>query len=278
MEKVKQNVNNIAIIGAGHMGKALLAGMLFSGKVDHKNLIISNPSGNHLLEISRRYNIRVTKNNNEAISNGDIIILCVKPATVHIVKEFRDMLVNKIFISVVAGISLQELEKFTSKKQKIIRIMPNIPVAFGEGVIGYKSNNSVNSKTNQAMVSLFSLLGKVIICDSENLLDIMSLIPGCGPALVSYLIELFANTMKSYGLDNDIANQVALQIYGGTIAYLKKTGISPLSLQQSVATKGGITEQIIEALNSSSFRSDFIRSITKGLRKIKKIGPGLENK
>ncbi len=258
----KSGNKKIAIIGVGHMGKCLLNGLV-SGGFTRSNILLSNTSDT----------------NREVAKKADWIIIAVRPLLAHkVMEEIKDVIQDKLLISVVAAVPIKSIENYTQNlKQKIIRIMPNIPITYNQGVVGLYSSTSVSvSEKNEAIATL-SLLGLVIELKKENELDILTLISACGPAIVSYFMNIFSRVALSFGLSNDIAELLTMQTFIGTLFYLKKTDLSPEYLQKIVTTKGGVTEEIIKSLTESELYPSFEDGIKKGKRKIDKIKAEIQN-
>ncbi|MBU3978131.1 NAD(P)-binding domain-containing protein [Patescibacteria group bacterium] len=249
METVKLENKKIAIIGNGHMGSSLMKGLLNCG-FKKKNIFLSNRSSD----------------NKKAALRADWIILAVKPLIVQkVILEIKDFIKNKLLISVAVVVSVSTLMAYTrNKKQKIIRIMPNIPVAYNEGIIGIYLNKFVSRAEKDAVITMLSSLGKVLEVRNEQELDSLTLISACGPAIVSCFIAMLSKAAIKLGFSQKAAEIIALKTFTGTLAYLRGTGLTPKNLQQEVATKGGITEEIIKSMENNSLYSLFYASIKNG--------------
>ncbi|HEY2721248.1 MAG TPA: NAD(P)-binding domain-containing protein, partial [Chitinophagaceae bacterium] len=101
---------SIAIIGAGNLGTAIAEGLLKSKFSKAAEIVVTrrNISINPLKALG----INITDNNNAAVKKSDVIILAVKPfQTLELLKAIRkEITPGKIVISVVTGITIQEIE------------------------------------------------------------------------------------------------------------------------------------------------------------------------
>ena len=254
MEMDKLKSKKIAIIGMGHMGKALYEGLLKGGfKKDH--LFLSNRA----------------VDNHKVVKNADWVILTVKPFAIkQVVEDIAPLIKGKVLLSAAAGISIDKIVTYAgNNKQPIVRIMPNLPIACNQGVIGLFANKYVSEKSK--VVSIFSLLGKIIHCKKEADLEILTIISGCGPAIVAYCINMLAYSGQTFGLKKTVSNKIALETFLGTLVLMGKTNQSAIELQSAVATKGGVTEEIIKELGKRDLYQLFGESLTVGYDKIKKI-------
>lgn len=58
--------------------------------------------------------------NREVVKNSNYIILAVKPNYYkEVIDEIKDLLQNKVFISIAAGFSLEKLEKLLGSDKKL---------------------------------------------------------------------------------------------------------------------------------------------------------------
>lgn len=254
MDKLENN--KLAIIGVGHMGNALRKGLLNSG-FKKENIILSNQAGN----------------NKKAAMQAAWIILVVKPLIAHqVIEEIKDSIHDKLLISAAAAVSIRTIEEYTkNKKQKIIRIMPNINVAYNNGVIAFYANKFVSGKDKKQAISLLSMLGTVIEVKNEQYLDSLTLISACGPAVVSYFIKMLSKVALSIGFAKIDSELIALKTFSGTLTYLQNTKFSHTYLQNIVATKGGITEEILKSMDMRNLFSLFNESINSGKDKLDKL-------
>lgn len=256
MEKDRLENKKIAIIGFGHMGQALFEGLINSG-FNKQNILTSSDK----------------KNNKKNAQKADWIIVAVKPFQVkEVIKEIRTVIRGKILLSVAATVDMDLLEKYCKNpKQKIIRLMPNIPISKNQGVIGIYPNRNINTKDEKQITELVSGLGEVIKVKSDKEIDILTLISACGPAIISYFIELLTKYGETKDFFSDDSLNIVLRTFEGTLNYLKKTKLTPTQLKESVATKGGITEKIINDLIKEKLNIKFEKSMEKGFFKIKEI-------
>ena len=241
MEKVILENKKIAVIGAGHIGQAIIKGLINSGKIKKSNIFISN------------------KLNNIAIAKkSDYVFIAIKPFLVkEVLKEIKPVIKNKIILSVAAGVSLEMLLSYSNVSQKIIRLMPNIPISENKGVIGFFANNNISNSEKNIIIKLVSLLGKVIMVKKEEGLDILTLVTGCGPAISAYFMNIISSYAENQGFPQKESINIALKVFEGTTNYLNENNLSPSKLIESVATKGGVTEVIINSLNKVGMNNLF---------------------
>ncbi len=273
MEKDTSENKKIAIIGTGHMGQALLEGLAHINNLNLNNIIVANPSRLKPQTLRKHFGVQITTDNKKACIFADWIFITVKPFSVkQVVSEIKDTLSNKLILSVAAGVDIRLLAQYLgSNKKKIIRIMPNIPVSQNQGIVGMYANKNVSTKELKSVTSLLSSLGEIIKVEKEQDLDTFTLLSGCGPAVVAYFINFLLRYGQENGLSYKDALKVALKTFEGTLIYLRNKKITPSILQDSVATKGGVTEAILVSFDRATLNKSFDEAMTIGRLKIKEF-------
>lgn len=260
----------IAIIGGGHIGQALVEGFIKCGKVIGSQIIVANPSLAKLAHL-KKHGVELISDNKVATVKADIVFLAVKPLTTGLVlKEINTALKRKTVISLAAVVSINDLKKHVENVE-IVRIMPNMAIACNQGVIGLFGNGRNKNQIKQ----LLSVLGTVIEMEKEEDLDSLTLLSGCGPAIVSKLIEILANYGIKIGLSTNISQTLALQTFKGTTAILEKSKLLPSQLIQSVSTKGGISEAILTTMLEQDLEVNFSQAMNAGYIKLQKLKESL---
>jgi pyrroline-5-carboxylate reductase len=250
----------ITIIGAGHMGMALYKGFIHGGKIKADQLTLSSP------HIEPHSNV-------QAVQQADIVIIAVKPRLVkQVVEEIRESVQSgTLIISVAACVTTGLLEKYFQREDiTISRILPNIPVAYGKGVIG------VYAQDTTIVNELLQPLGMLIPCTSDEQLEKVSMICGCGPGYVGYFMTSLAIAAQAFGFSEQQSQQMIKQMFYGTALHVEAAGITGADLLTSVATKGGITEEVVKSMSDGAFLKLFVESIENGFTKVKDITKELE--
>jgi pyrroline-5-carboxylate reductase len=251
MDKSKNK--KIAIIGVGRMGRALLKGFEASG-MSSEDISSSDDS----------------ETNRKAVEAADWVFIAVIPTLAKkVIGEIGDLLANKLVLSVIVPLNEGLIQTYSgNSKQKIIRLTPNIPVSVNQGVIGFFANKYVNDSEKALVASFLSKLGLVIKVNKEEDLDTIALIGSCGPAVVATVIQSLAKYGANNGLSSQDAESIANKALTGTLRYLEETNDTLQSVIQSVATKGGITEAVLNSLKDDGLDEEVKKALESGKKKI----------
>lgn len=270
----------IAIIGAGHIGTAIARGLLKDGRVRAADLTLANPNLEKLTRFQKKTSVGLARDNKKAAEKKDVVIICVKPKVVGRVAGQIKEVINQdtIVVSVAACVTIELLERyFHPRKTKIVRLMPNLPVAYGLGVVGISANRKITNKDKKLLEDLLSILGLLVWVKSDCELNNLSMISGSGPAYVAYFMNMLEKKAINYGLSKEEAGTIVAQTFLGTLYHLGAKNISSKDLVSEVATRGGITEEVIANLEKNNFQKIFEESLDKGLEKIDKITKVISN-
>ena len=107
----------IAIIGGGNLGTAIAEGLIQSGFVLPKQIIITKRNVSTLHQLERK-GVLVSDDNNEAVRFADVIILAVKPFQVDdIIFKLKDSLEpgKHILVSVITGVTTEHILKIAGR-------------------------------------------------------------------------------------------------------------------------------------------------------------------
>ena len=163
------------------------------------------------------------------LSASRFVFLGVKPQmVVGVVEGLKaDILASEgIFVSMLAGVSLEKLALLLGADKKIIRIMPNTPCAMGQGLILYAANGRVSEDELCAFRELMAPAGALDELN-EHLIDAASAVSGCGPAFVYLFLDALANGGVSCGLPYPQALALAAQTMIGAAAMALASGKHP---------------------------------------------------
>ena len=111
----------IGFIGCGNMGKAILGGIINSGKVALDNIFVSIRSKESKLRIENEFNVKTSLDNNEVTAFSDILFLAVKPNMFKdVLNEIKDN-INKdtLVVSIAAGVTVKDIEDILGTDKKI---------------------------------------------------------------------------------------------------------------------------------------------------------------
>lgn len=254
------------------MGGALAIAL--AKTVPAKNILLADATREKANALAQRLSASVTST--EQIAKVcDFIFLGVKPQNYSaLFDEISPILQNRpvkpVLISMAAGISIKAVEQMVDTSIGVIRIMPNTPVAVGEGMILYDANETVEKDALDAFVTAMQNAGSLDRLP-EHLIDAASALSGCGPAFVYLFAEAIADGAVECGLPREKASAYAAQTLLGAAKMLKESGKCPGELKDAVCSPGGTTIAGVHALESGAFRATAMSAVTAAYEKTLKL-------
>ena len=257
---------DIAIIGGGNMGEALIKGL-------HKHkLFVCESNPGRVRYLKEKYKITVAEIA-DAVSASSIVILAVKPQDMgNILVETRHCLVStdKLFISIAAGITTSYIEKILSTKIKVIRTMPNMPAMIGEGITAVCAGKYAKAVDLKAACKIFDYLGKTVVV-KENLMDAITAVSGSGPAYVFFFMECLIKSAEALGLKSDLSKELVMATFLGSVHLLEKQSIEPGILRAKVISKGGTTAAALDVFLKGKFNHLVYQALFAAKKRAKEL-------
>ena len=254
----------IGLIGCGNMGSAMVGGMIKSGNIDKKNIIVFDRNTEKSSYLKELYGINVGKSNMDVVSVSDIIILGVKPNIYKdVIYEIKDIVDdNKIIVTIAAGQNINDVENMFNKPVRIIRTMPNTPALVGEGMSALCKNELATEKDLEKIKELFECFGEAEVI-KEDLIDAFIAVSGSSPAYVFMFIEALADGAVLEGMPRDKAYKMAAQAVLGSAKMVLESNEHPAKLKDNVCSPGGTTIEAVAELKSKGFQSAVISAMRK---------------
>ena len=260
----------IAIIGGGNLGTAIAEGLIQSGFVMPKHIIVTKRNTSTLHELERK-GVLVSDDNKEALRFAELVILAVKPFQVDdILAGLKEDLDTKkhVLISVVTGITTDHILKAAGKKIAVIRAMPNTAIAIQQSMtcISYRD---VKKDDLEYVNELFNQLGKVAVIE-EKLMEAATVLGACGTAFAMRYIRANIQGGIQIGFDAATANLIAAQTVKGAADLLLIKGTHPEHEIDKVTTPKGCTIAGLNEMEHQGFSSSLIKGIVASYDKIAK--------
>ncbi len=194
-------------------------------------------------------------------SEFDLLIVAVKPQVVDkVLPDYVERLGNDGFIaSVAAGCSISRLSSLINGAP-VVRIMPNLPVAIGQGVSGLCANDDASREQRDVIERLMQAAGTAIWVEDEDKLDRLTAVAGSGPGYIFEIARSYCEAAMSLGFTEEEARELVLGTMGGTIAMAQDSNDSLAQLRTNVTSKNGTTAAGLDALNGDDGLSERLKA------------------
>jgi len=260
-------MKKIAIIGGGNLGTAIALGLIKSGFIVAQNITITKRNTNTLVGLEA-IGVKVGSDNIEAVKNSNTIILAIKPFQIkEILEQISPALSEKhLLISVVTGVSLQEMKSVVNKNIPMFRAMPNTAIAIQESITCISSNDTTE-EDKKYVTDIFNQLGKIAIID-EKLMNAATVLGACGTAYAMRYIRANIQGGIEIGFDAATASLIAAQTVKGAAELLLTTHTHPEQEIDKVTTPKGCTIAGLNEMEHQGFSSSLIKGIVASYNKI----------
>ena len=268
---------SVAILGAGSMGTAILAGMIKAHiKPEHVKVTARRVESAEAL--AKKFGVTAYATsyqpnaNSLAVAGAQVVLLSVKPTyVVEVLEQIKDVIAeDALVISVAAGVTTATIEEHLPDSVAVIRAMPNTPALIKLGVTGISVGSRASQEHLAIATELFNGVGKTLVIPEEQI-DALSTISGSGPAYVFYFIEEFIRTAVAQGFTQDEAYLMVTQTFLGASELLVQTQGDPAELRRQVTSPNGTTMKAVAVLEEGNLHDLFFKATTAALNRAKEI-------
>jgi len=255
------------------MAEAFIAGILSNGIAKPQDILVSDPIEQRRQDLIQRYGVGASQSNLTVARGGDIVVLAVKPQTLH--EVMNDMAgkftEGQVVLSIVAGITIETITR-GPQYDMVVRVMPNTPARYGVGMSVWTTSPQVDQKTKDVVRTILGTLGEELYVSKESYIDMASAISGSGPAYVFLFLESIIDAGVYMGLSREMARTLAVQTVLGSAIVAKETDLHTAQLRDMVTSPGGMTSEALLALEEGGFRASLWNAVNAAYEKARFLG------
>lgn len=252
---------HMGIIGYGNMAQAIVKGLISGGVLTGQQIYACAGQFDKLEKNCQRIGGHPCKTIEEVICKSDVIMIAVKPNMIErLISPVKELLQGKMVVSIVAGYTFDCYKEILGNNTHYICTIPNTPVAVGAGITICDEKHSLNDEELELFQSWFSALGLIQFVAS-NQMSIAGTLAGCAPAFASVFLEALGDAGVKYGLNRNVAYELAAQMLCGTGKLYMKKKTHPGAMKDAVCSPGGTTIRGVTTLEKNGFRNAVISAI-----------------
>lgn len=263
----------VGIIGGGFMGEAFLRGILRSGFANAGDIAVAEKTAGRHVALAE-HGVRVTDDAQSACIGADLVLLAVKPQDVPVVAEsLRGGLpASSVLVSIAAGVALADVQRYSAHRA-VVRVMPNTPVAVGEGAAVYLTAADVTAEQHLTVRRLLDAVCTAVVeVHDDEEIDLATAIHGSGPAYVFLVIEAMIDAGVRLGMKRADASALVLATVAGSARYAIATGMHPAEMKNAVTSPGGTTAAALRELEAAGLRPAFDDAIEAAFLRAQDLG------
>ncbi|KAG6868274.1 hypothetical protein C0993_005559 [Termitomyces sp. T159_Od127] len=222
----------------------------------------------------------VAGQNVPSVQQANVVLLCCKPQMAQTILEepgMKEALEGKLLISILAGVTIRQLQSWVLPCTKVIRAMPNTPCKIREGMTVVSTlPPSSDVETDRAIIlKIFSSIGRCRFLEEKHF-DACTALSGSGPAFACIFMEAMADGGVMMGLPRaealELAAQNAPEALQGAARMVLQGGTHPAQLKDAVTTPGGCTIAGLLAMEDGRVRSTIARAIQVATEHASQLG------
>jgi len=265
---------HVTVLGGGHMGRALLTGLLRSG-VRPERLSVGESSEAARLALARELGVSADADNARAVDGAAVVVLAVKPQQAQeVVCALAPLLRTQrpLLLSVAAGVRIRTLEGWCGPGVPVARAMPNRPALLGAGATALYAPPSIGGEQRAAAERIARAVGEAVWVSEEDLLEVVTALSGSGPAYFFLLAELMAEAAAGLGLPAPTAQRLAAATLHGAGLMAAAGDADLATLRAEVASRGGTTEAALGVFAAADLKGTVARVLDAAARRGRELG------
>ena len=253
--------SQIAVIGAGNIGRMLLERMRIIG-VPANSLLVCDSDTERAKTIAAVVGATVFNLTEDMSIKATVWLLCSGPKMIlPLLEQLRPHLkAGDTLVSFAAAIPLAEMEAHLPKDINVARIMPNMPSLVGRGLNPVCFSHLASKESRKLVGELLDSLGKSIEVRDEQ----MNWCVGLSGAAMRSILPVIQGLIRAgieAGFDETDARLIAAQVVMGTAGLVKHTSLD-LSQIKKLTPMETIDEDLVERL--------FVESVVNTKEKIQR--------
>ncbi len=259
----------IAFIGGGNMARSLIAGLIGQG-TDPSRVRVAEPVEVQREALRNDYGVQAFATAAEATEGASVWMFAVKPQVMRSVcadLTDRARAEHPLAVSVAAGITSSQLDRWLGGETAVVRTMPNTPALLGAGITGLFANARVSADQRDTAEAVLATAGETVWIEDEAQMDAVTAVSGSGPAYIFLLAEAMQAAGEAQGLPAETARQLAAQTLLGASRMLTESGEPADVLRKRVTSPGGTTQAAIETFESGGLRELVDKAVAAAARR-----------
>jgi pyrroline-5-carboxylate reductase len=261
----------VAVLGAGKIGEALLAGLLASGRTTDE-LVFTERHPERAAELTARLGVAGV-DVADAAARAEVLVVAVKPQDIApVLAELAPVLrPGTLVVTLCAGLPIALFEGALPEGTPVVRVMPNTPMLVGEAMSAMSPGTHATAEQLATVEKMLAAVGRVVqVPEAQQ--DAVTALSGSGPAYFFYLVEAMIDAGILLGLPRTLAAQLIVQTAVGSAVMLRDSGEHPVQLREAVTSPGGTTIAAIRELENHGVRAAFLAAIEAACVRSRELG------
>jgi pyrroline-5-carboxylate reductase len=234
----------IGLIGAGNIASALARGL-------EESVLVADHGSGRAAALATATGGRALPAGSVA-AEADVVLLCHKPPGLHeVAREIRPRAVA----SALGGTPLEAV-RAAYPGVPVVRMMPNLPVEVGRGVICLAAERPAERELAGRLEPVLERAGRVVELPDRSI-DAAMAVAACGTAFLAVVAEAQASSAVRQGIPAETAMTLAVEGMAGAAELFRTRGNDLVAVRRAVTSPGGSTARGLAALERAGLRAAF---------------------
>jgi pyrroline-5-carboxylate reductase len=258
---------HIAILGAGNIGLSLAKGLVKAGIYQPSQITLTRRNIASLANMKEE-GFGVIASNAEAVKGATIIVLAILPQQLNkLLDEIKPSVdpAKHLLISVISGVSCQDIRKYLALDVQVVRVMPNTAIAIGQSMTCIATDTATEENI-KVVTAMFNTVG-VSIQINEDLMTSATALCACGIAFFLRSIRAASQGGTEIGFHAHDALKMAAQTAKGAADLLLQLSSHPEHEIDKVTSPKGCTIAGLNEMEHNGFSSAMIKGIKMSAEK-----------
>jgi len=196
----------------------------------------------------------------ELVERSDIVVIAVRPQD-WLALDLRAE--DKLVVSMMAMVPVADL---ASTKARVLRVMPNALAEQARSYSPWFAGPGVTEADKAALVRMLASIGTADEVQSEAHLDVMTVLPGSGPAYPALMAAAMLAFARGQGLPEAIARRAVEAAICDGSSLLRGQIETAAATVQTFRDYAGITAAGLDAAEAAGFSTAMQAALTAALR------------
>jgi pyrroline-5-carboxylate reductase len=251
----------IGVVGTGNMGSALVRGWTRAA-LPGVGLVVYDSIKERARRLADGESVSAADSLEALATAAEVVVVVVKPRDAQELLGMLSRLTRpgQSVVSSAAGIGLAGIRSALGPGPSLYRMMPNLGVQLGSGVIAVCPEQGLPAADVERMKGLLECLGVVEVVP-EEMLNAVTAVSGSGIGFLAVALEGIEDGAVKAGLPRALARTFVRQTALATSQLLAADSRSAAELKDQVASPGGTTIAGLAVLEEQGVRGAFLRAV-----------------
>jgi pyrroline-5-carboxylate reductase len=260
----------VLLLGAGHMGGALIAGWRRAGALSAGDLIIRDPSPGEAARAAAAGGAELN-GPDAGLARARTVILGLKPQVWRPIAQTIEphLAPDAVVVSIMAGVKSADIAAVLPGRP-VVRVMPTTAAAVSAGAASVWSTSAA---ARAQAHRLFAPLGVVVDLADEAQIHAATGASGSAPAYLYAVVEALQEAGEAAGLPPAAARNLSRAALAGAAALMEASGEEAAELRRQVTSPAGTTEAALKVLIGEGALGELIgRAVLAAARRSRELG------